>query len=74
MAQQVAQKRSFKFFSRGGEDMVWCKDSEEDFLDLEGKALYGGQVPISRAVFLWGRMWPDGASIIVLHKRKKIDR
>ena len=57
----------------GAEDHVWRKRSEGNHVDLLGHDLYANQVPLDRAVPLWGGISEGGFAEVVIHKQKKLN-
>ena len=51
---------------------MWRKPSEAAKPSLAGQAVYGKQVPLNRAVALWGGVSPGGFAAVVFHKCKKL--
>lgn len=55
-----------------GETHMWRKRSEAASPDLAGDAMYGKQVPIERAIPMWGGITHKGFAILCFHPNKKI--
>jgi transposase len=60
-------------FCRSGETHCWRKESEAAHPDLLGYDKYKKQVPLSRAIPLWGAISADGFAPVVWHKKHKLD-
>jgi hypothetical protein len=58
---------------RVGDTHMWRKVGEAASPDMAGQDLYGKQVPLKRAVALWGGVSPNGFSIVLFHATKKLD-
>ena len=59
-------------FCRAGEPFMWRKPSESFTPALSGDDEYGNQVPLSRALPLWGGLSSGGFAPVVFHKTKKL--
>ena len=59
-------------FCRHGEECMWRKPSEAFKPSLSGKDDYHHQVPLSRAVPLWGGCSEGGFAVVTWHKGKKL--
>ena len=59
-------------FCRYGDDRIWRKPAERFSPKLAGKDPYGKQVPMNRAIPLWGGCSGGGFSVILFHERKKL--
>ena len=59
-------------FCKYGDEYMWRKASESFSPSLAGHADYGNQVPLSRAVPMWGGCSEDGFAIVAFHPRKKL--
>ena len=57
---------------RLGDTHMWRKPSEAASSALAGQAVYGKQVPLNRAVALWGGVSAGGFAEVVYHKTKKL--
>lgn len=57
---------------RHGEDRMWRKKSEMASPELAGKPSYDTQVPLQRALPLWGGISAGGFAEILYHKTKKV--
>ena len=55
----------------GAEDHMWRKAGEAAQPELSGDAPYSHQVPLERAVPLWGGVSEGGFAIVFCHPRKK---
>ena len=51
---------------------MWRKPSEAASPELAGDERYGKQVPLERAVPMWGGITPTGFALLCFHPRKKI--
>ena len=58
-------------FRRHGENHMWRKSCESFRPKLSGDKEYGNQVPLERAVPMWGGCSADGFSVITFHAKKK---
>eukprot|EP00973_Karenia_brevis_P045833 6348461-Karenia_brevis.AAC.1 len=61
-------------FCRCGDDHIWRKHNESLSPLLAGADEYGKQVPMARAVPMWGGCSEGGFSIILFHATKKITK
>ena len=61
-------------FCRHGETHVWRKASEAMDPDLAGADEYGKQVPLTRAVPLWGGCSAGGFAVVLFHEAKKLNQ
>ena len=59
-------------FCKYGEDFIWRKPSEALQPFLSGKDSYHNQVPLHRAVPLWGGCSEGGFATVCFHRRKKL--
>ena len=59
-------------FCRHGVECIWRKPSEGFKPSLSGKDDYHHQVPLSRAVPLWGGCSEGGFAVVTWHKGKKL--
>ena len=59
-------------FCRHGDECMWRKPSESFSPNLSGKDDYHNQVPLHRAVPLWGGCSEGGLAVVTFHKRKKL--
>lgn len=57
----------------GGFGHMWRKASEANSPPLAGADAYEKQVPLSRAIPLWGGCSEDGFEVVLWHERKKVD-
>ena len=55
----------------GGFTHMWRKPSESKYAPLAGADAYDKQVPVARAIPLWGGISEDGFAAVLWHKRKK---
>ena len=60
-------------FFRHGENQMWRKPCESFSPKLSGDTEYGNQVPLERAVPMWGGCSADGFSVISYHAKKKLN-
>ena len=51
---------------------MWRKPSEVSKAELGGKGDYHNQVPLNKAVLLWGGCSQKGFAVVAFHKRKKL--
>jgi len=58
-------------FVRHGEDHEWRKKGEAYSPELAGKDEYPKQVPLARAIPLWGGCSSKGFAVVAFHARKK---
>ena len=61
-------------FCRSGEEFMWRKPSEAFSPQLSGDDEYKNQVPLNRAVPLWGGLSSGGFASVVFHKTKKLNK
>ena len=61
-------------FCRHGETHMWRKESETFSPELAGEDDYGNQVPLARAVPMWGGCSEGGFSVIAFHPTKKMNQ
>ena len=61
-------------YLRRGEEMVWRKPGEHVLAENAGRGKYDGQVPLSRALPMWGGISEDGAAPVIFHGRKKVKK
>ena len=59
---------------RHGEDRMWRKKSEAASPELAGGHSYDNQVPLARALPLWGGISGGGFAEILYHKTKKVGK
>ena len=59
-------------FCRQGDDRMWRKPSYSLSPKLAGQDPFGKQVPLSRAVQMWGGCSAKGVAPVLFHKRKKV--
>ena len=59
-------------YCRHGEEYMWRKPAEAALPELAGDDPYGQQVPLGRAVPMWGGISGGGFAIVTLHKKKKL--
>jgi transposase len=59
-------------YLRAEEKFCWRKPDEADSPDLEGGDRYKKQVPLARAVPLWGGCSAGGFSVVLWHENKKV--
>lgn len=57
---------------RYGESHMWRKPTEAAVPNLAGADDYSSQVPLSRAVPLWGGVSEGGFAAVIFHKNKKL--
>ena len=57
---------------RVGDTHIWRKRGETASPELAGQDMYGKQVPLSRAVALWGGISHNGFQIVLFHDTKKL--
>ena len=74
LAMPPADKTDRINFCRHGEEFMWRKPSEAFRPDLAGKDPYPDQLPLCRAVPLWGGISSGGFAAVALHPRKKITK
>jgi hypothetical protein len=60
-------------FCKYGESHMWRKKTEGFKAELAGDDEYGNQVPLARAVPLWGGCSAGGFSVVLFHKKKKLN-
>ena len=58
-------------FVRHGDDHEWRKEGEAYSPELSGRDDYPKQVPLARAVPLWGGCSSKGFAVVAFHPRKK---
>ena len=61
-------------FCKHGEDYMWRKVSESFSPKLSGGDDYGNQVPMARAVPMWGGCSSGGFAIVAFHATKKMNQ
>lgn len=61
-------------FCRNSEEMMWRKPGETFRPELAGKDPYPAQLPLSRALPLWGGISTGGFAAIAFHKTKKLNQ
>ncbi|CAK0892190.1 unnamed protein product [Prorocentrum cordatum] len=61
-------------FLRNGEHMIWRKPDEDAVESTAGKTSYDHQVPLSRAVPMWGGVGKEGAAAVLFHDNKKVTK
>jgi transposase len=59
---------------RVGDTHVWRKEGEGANPALAGYDKYGQQLPLTRAVALWGGISESGAHVVLFHKTKKLNQ
>jgi transposase len=59
---------------RVGDTYIWRKDGERANPKLAGYDKYGQQLPLTRAVALWGGISEFGAHVVLFHKTKKLNQ
>jgi len=59
---------------RVGDNYVWRKDGEVANPALAGYDKYGQQLPLARAVALWGGISESGAHVVLFHPTKKLNQ
>jgi len=59
-------------FCRHGDTHIWRKREESCSPDLAGDDAYGKQVPLARAVPMWGGCSGGGFAVVAFHRAKKI--
>ena len=59
---------------RVGDNYVWRKDGERANPKLAGYDKYGQQLPLTRAIALWGGISESGAHVVLFHKTKKLNQ
>ena len=59
-------------FCRSGETHIWRKPSERECPEIDGADHYSKQVPLSRAVPLWGGVSEGGFAEVLWHPEKKL--
>jgi transposase len=57
-----------------GDTHVYRKKGEISNPDLDGGGKYAGQVPLARAIPLWGGVSEGGFATVVVHKKKKLTK
>jgi len=60
-------------YCRHGEEFMWRKPSESFRAELAGDDPYRTQLPLSRAVPLWGGISADGFAVVAFHPAKKFN-
>ena len=58
---------------RAAETCMWCKAGESAAPDLSGGSKYGRQIPLNRAVGLWGGISGGGFAEVFFHNTKKVN-
>lgn len=58
---------------KAGYTHVWRKPSENSKAELGGDSKYAKQVPVSRAVPLWGGIGKAGFACVMYHKHRKVN-
>ena len=61
-------------YCRHGEAHMWRKANETFSAQLAGDDDYNNQVPLARAVPMWGGCSAGGFAVIAFHKRKKMNQ
>ncbi|CAK0908170.1 unnamed protein product, partial [Prorocentrum cordatum] len=62
-------------YLRQGKEMVWRKPEEPALSETAGSGnKYDGQVPLSRALPMWGGISGGGAAPVIFHAKKKIKK
>ena len=59
-------------YCHNGETHMWRKDDEAALPELAGGHPYADQIPLSRALPLWGGISEGGFAEVVMHKKKKL--
>ena len=59
-------------YCRHGEEYIWRKTSEAFSPKLSENTEYGSQVPLARAIPIWGGCSASGFAVIAFHKTKKM--
>ena len=59
---------------RVGDTCIWRKDGERANPKLAGYDKYGQQLPLTRAIALWGGISESGAHVVLFHKTKKLNQ
>ena len=59
---------------RVGDTCIWRKDGERGNPKLAGYDKYGQQLPLTRAIALWGGISESGAHVVLFHKTKKLNQ
>ena len=57
----------------GGFTHMWRKPSEANSPALAGATAYDKQVPVARAIPMWGGLSADGFQAVLWHEKKKTD-
>ena len=60
-------------FCKNDDEFMWRKASESFKADLAGDDPYPKQLPLSRALPLWGGISAGGFAVVSFHKQKKFD-
>ena len=61
-------------YCHGGETHIWCKRGERAALELPATGPYDKQVPLSRAVPMWGGCSYGGFAVVLFHPQKKLTK
>ena len=61
-------------FCRVGETHMWRKKDEAAKPELSGADMYNKQLPLARAVPMWGGIGTGGFGLVMFHKWKKVDQ
>jgi hypothetical protein len=59
-------------YCRHGDAHMWRKRSEAANPDLAGGSKYGDQLPLARALPLWGGVSEGGFAVVAIHENKKM--
>ena len=59
-------------FCKEGETHMWRKPNEAAMPALAGGNNYSAQIPLARALPMWGGISGGGAAVVVFHKTKKL--
>lgn len=60
-------------YCRAEETHAWRKKEEQHLPELAGNLGYKNQVPLSRAVPMWGGVGPGGFAVVLWHENRKLD-
>ena len=61
-------------YCHGGQTHIWCTKREHATLELPAPGKYPKQVPLSRAVPMWGGCSYEGFAIVLFHPNKKLTK
>ena len=61
-------------YAWGGATHMWRKDGEANLPQLAGRDDYSKQVPLHRAIPLWGGLSEDGFAPVLFHPKKKTNQ